>query len=287
MLTQRFAHPDSSGIPQLCKEISIAHMAEAATRVLPGSHSMAEAMAEQVAAALVSVVDRASQSREELLSPEHFIPHLLYHFVCIASAPQRANTAFGNSNGSTNQARSDDDKADGSSSTIAFMGDVCGRLCRRGYAGIVANSFWHLLLQPHLPSNSQQNHPDSDADPTVNEHYQVHQSCNDPSTQLHHQQQHQQHQQQQQQQQQQELEHPITHAQHSAAPSASSQQSSTELPSLDAAFLVLHAVQDPSAMDKLLNVLLESASGDVQHLDRNSNVLYRLIHPMWSRANVR
>ena len=288
MLAQRFASPKSSGIQQLCQEISTAQALKAMPGFLPHHHTLAEAMPDQIAAALVSVVDRSSQCSQQSLTPEVFIPHVVHQFVSIASTSCRASgTASDSSSAATPITQTDSAELAVDSRAMAFKGDVCGRFCRRGYASIVAKTCWQLMLELHQAGHSQQ----TDTDTVCQNHH--HQ---------HYQQQQQQHQQQQQQQQQQELTNTNVQQQQqqllqpsplpgctntAAALAPASEQASSGVRSHHAASCIIRAIQDPTAVEKLLSCLLQSASSDLQHLDKNVALLFTVIQPLWARETVR
>lgn len=137
----------------------------------------------EAATALASLPDRSVVAREEALLPPSFVPHtircLADAIVAVRSAselmkadstleeppmsgqqPTFENTAAtavssaecvgqhpagGNNSAAEVLARGAGDQ------TVAFAGDVVGRLCRRGHAALVASSLWQLLS-----SSSQQ-----------------------------------------------------------------------------------------------------------------------------------
>ena len=271
MLAQRFATPGSSGIQQLCKEISTAQALKAMPGVLPHHRTLAETMPDQIAAALVSVVDRSSQCSQQILTPQAFIPHVVHQFVSTASASSLAShTASDCSSTGTPTPQTDSAELAVDRRGVAFMGDVCGRFCRRGYASIVAETCWQRLLELH--QSVQSPHTDS--------------LCHNH----HHQNPHQQQQQEPtsekvQQQQQQHLPLPDTTNNPALAPS--SEQVSSGMISHHAARCIIHAVQEPTAVEKLLSSLLQSASSDLQHLDRNVALLRTVIQPLWAQDTVR
>ena len=284
MLAQSFASPSSSGIQQLCTQISTAQALKTMPGVLPHHHILAEAMPDQIAAALVSVVDRSAQCSQQSLGPQAFIPHVVHQFVSTASTLSRpSHIASGPVSGSSSadrpKTRTDSPDLANDRCVMAFMGDVCGRFCRRGYASIVAETCWQLLLE------MQQSLHNSPAD----SHHQHHHT--------HHQQQQQQQQQlqqqistnesvQQQQQQQQQL-HTAEPTNGTAALSPASEQVSSGVSSHHATGCVMLAVQDPTAMEKLLSCLLHSASRDLQHLGRNAALLRTVVQPVWAQETVR
>ena len=265
MLAQRFASRGSSGIQQLCIEISTAQSLKAMPGVLPHLHTLAETMPNQVAAALVSVVDRSSQCSQQSLSPHAFIPHVVHQFVSTASTSYTASdTGSDSSSASTVNTRTQSPGLAVDRYAMAFMTDVCGRFCRRGYANIVAETCWQLLLE-------------------------LQQSLHNPQADRHHShspQHHHTHQQQQQQQQQQQPPLPdLTNGTAELCPP--SEQVISCASSHHAAVCIMLAVQDPTAVEKLLSCLLQSASSDLQHLGRNAALLRTVIQPLWAQETVR
>ena len=252
--------------------------------VLPIHHAAAEAMPDQIAAAVVSVVDRSSQCNETSLTPQAFIPHVLQQFAAIASSsPQASHTASDSSSANSMHTQSDCHDPVANRCVTTFMGDVCGRFCRRGYASIVAETCWQLLqglLQsvhsPHRQHLDQQQHQRQPGCTVGNIQQQPQQPESTDSNE-----------QRQQGQQQHMPEHTTSLTNDTAALSASPEQIGPSLFSQQAACLIIHAVQDANAVDKLLSCLLQSASSHLQHLDRNAALLHTVLHPMWAQGTVR
>ena len=305
ILTQRFASPASSGTQQLCREITAFRAVKPMAGVLPFHHTAAEAIPDQVAAALASVVERSSQCSQQNLAPQAFIPHVIHQFAAIASSSSLASHTYSDAGtGHTEDQHVDLVMA------MVFMGNVCGRFCRRGYASIVAETCWQLLQKQsqsvhHAPTDAPHHqHPHDDDD------QQQQQQPQPESTAANSQQQQQQPQpdrsigkesswpttavntQQQQQQEQQDQqphmpEHMTPHPQETAAFSASSLQTSASSLSQQAACMIIHAVQEPTAVDKLLTCLLQCASSDLQQLDKAAALLHTVLQPMWVQDSVR
>lgn len=138
----------------------------------------------EAAAALASLPDRSVVAREAALLPSSFVPHTIRRLadaiVAARSAAEcvqanstsdgspmsglqpavddRAAEAVSSTEAAVSSTESAGNQAAGSDSsaaellargvcdqTVAFAGDVVGRLCRRGHAALVASSFWQLL----------------------------------------------------------------------------------------------------------------------------------------------
>ena len=267
MVAQRFALPTSNGIQQLCKEVGLRQAAASIPGPLPGHEAAAEVIIEQVAAALVSVVDRAANSSEQSLCREQFVPHVMQQLALIASAPQALSATDTETDSSTTPAphiRPHDNNSTADRHIIALISDVSSRFCRRGFANLVAQALWNLLLR-HGPSSDRhstysqtQQQPEADAD-------------------LH----------PQQQPQTQISEPMMAHepSQNSLKPSVCESVSLRE-PSQRGVCALIHAVRDPGALEKLLTCLLSSAATDTRSTE-SAELLHAVVQPMWDRDTVR
>lgn len=283
LLAHHFALPKSNGIQQLCIDISSFQGDELSHQVL--SSNAAGHITQEVAASLVAVVDTAGaaswsdNNAQSSLNPRSFITHVVHQFIHAASILHLQQVPHSQSHGSSTsslqQPEADHSCNQATNHQLAFMSDVCGRFCRRGYSTAVAQALWQCM--PTTPE--QQHHSGHQPQQQA-----LQQQLQQPPPQHEAEPEHDQQQQQQQPFEPSQQDKDIEACQTPAAPPALMPPTCG---SQQAVCCIISAIQDAAALDKLLPALLQQAAAEGQADDRVVGVMQCIVQPLWCRGTVR
>ena len=283
LLAHHFALPESTGIQKLCTDISSFQGAELSHQIL--SSNAAGHITQEVAASLVAIVDTAGaaswsdNNAQSSLNPRSFITHVVHQFIHAASILHQQvphSQLHGSSTSSLQQPEAAQSCNQARNHQLAFMADVCGRFCRRGYSIAVAQALWQCM--PTTPE--QQHHSEHQPQQQA-----LQQQPKQPQPQHEAEPEHE----QQRQQQQQPFEPPKQDKDIEAChtPAAPAALLPPTCGSQQAVCCIVNAIQDAAALDKLLPALLQQAAAEGHADDRVVGVMQCIVQPLWCRGTVR